>query len=252
MLPFDRLSALIDRFELAVSPADIGTANLIILRRPDDPGSWCLLLNPSGRPRHVPFRGEDVAFSADVAWGGGDNPLLTALPIAIERQVAPPDELDLIVRLLVAEREAMRCGSASVLNRLGEVLIVRMMREAIAEGSATPGVLGSLSDPRLSRAIVAIHEKLGHAWRIEDLAEIAGLSRSRFAEVFSKAVGETPLSYLRRWRLALARQDIKRVNRIQTVARRYGYASGEALNHAIRKRFGVSPTALRKGEKQAA
>lgn len=146
----------------------------------------------------------------------------------------------------------MRCGSASVLNRLGEVLIVRMMREAIAEGSATPGVLGGLADSRLSRAIVAIHEKPGHAWRIEDLAEIAGLSRSRFAEVFSKAVGETPLSYLRHWRLALARQDIKRGNRIQAVARRYGYASGEALNHAIRKRFGVSPTALRKGKERAA
>ena len=252
MPPLDRLSALIDRFELSVSPTEIDAANLVILHRPDDPGAWSLLLHPSGRPRHVPLRSEDLAFSAAVAWGGGDNPLLAALPEAIERRVAPPDDLDLIVRLLVAECAAMRCGSASVLNRLGEVLIVRMMREALAEGSAAPGVLGGLADPRLSRAIVMIHEKPGYAWRIEDLAKIAGLSRSRFAEVFLKAVGETPLAYVRNWRLVLARQDIERGDRIQAVAQRYGYASGEALNRAIRQRFGMSPTALRRAEKPAA
>lgn len=88
--------------------------------------------------------------------------------------------------------------------------------------------------------------------RIEDLAKIAGLSRSRFAEVFSKAVGETPLAYVRSWRLVLARHDIERGDRIQAVAGRYGYASGEALNRAIRQRFGMSPTALRKAEKRTA
>ena len=252
MSRLDRLSALIDRFELVVSPTDVEAANLVILRMHDEKSSWRLFLNASGRSEHVPRPSDAVAFSAKVTWGGGDNPLFSALPKTIERAVSAPDELDLILQLLVAEREAMRCGSASVLNRLGEVLIVRIMREELEKGSAEPGVLGGLADPRLSRVIVAVHEDPGRAWLMEDLANIAGLSRSRFADVFLKAVGETPLAYVRRWRLALARQDIERGERIQTVARRYGYASGEALNRAVRRHFGASPTQLRRRQDAAA
>ncbi|MEM7746483.1 MAG: helix-turn-helix transcriptional regulator, partial [Pseudomonadota bacterium] len=84
------------------------------------------------------------------------------------------------------------------------------------------------------------------------LAEIAGLSRSRFAELFVEAVGETPLAYLRRWRLVLARKDLERGDRVQAVSRRYGYASGEAFNRAFQRFFGCAPTGLRTGAQGSA
>ena len=59
-------------------------------------------------------------------------------------------------------------------------------------------------------------------------------------------MGETPQSYLRRWRMTLAHQDIERGDRVQAVARRYGYASPEALSRAFARQFEVNPLALRR------
>ena len=238
MRKFDRLSALVDRFELSVTPWPGAEENLILWERPE--GGWSLHLEDEAGAE-----GSEPVFRARVDWGDGDNPLFIALPGLIAREIDPGEELGLIVQLLVAEGRAGRCGAATVLNRLGEVLIVRIVREAIERGAAEPGVLGGLADPRLSRAIVSIHEEPGRNWRNEDLAEIAGLSRSRFAELFVAAVGETPLAYLRRWRLVLARHDLERGDRVQSVARRYGYASGEAFNRAFQKFFGSAPTDVR-------
>ncbi|WP_372836174.1 AraC family transcriptional regulator [Pontibacterium sp.] len=246
MSRFDRLSALISRFSLSVSPATSEGANLIVFCQPGNDLPNRVLLSPlklmcgSEQEGYVPM------FRACTDWGGQANPLLSALPSLIELDISDNAETGMLVQLLKAEGDAQRCGFGSVLNRLGEVLMVRLLRAQIEQGATEPGLLNGLSDARISRAIVAIHERPEKVWRNEDLAQIAGLSLSRFAELFVQIVGETPMAYLRRWRMVLARQDVERGERIQTVARRYGYGSGEALSRAFRRQFGESPLALRR------
>ena len=46
------------------------------------------------------------------------------------------------------------------------------------------GVLAGLADPRLAKALTAMHEAPKKSWTLEDLAGIAGMSRTRFAEHF--------------------------------------------------------------------
>ncbi|WP_323764817.1 AraC family transcriptional regulator [Marinovum sp.] len=238
----DRLTTLISRFTLSVQPAPLEAATLVVLA--DASGQPCTALF---QPRETGFALGDAraVVSAEVDWGGISNPLVSALPDRIEVDLTRDAETMALARLIQAEMEAQRCGAASVVNRLGEVLVVRILRGQIAAGSARPGVLAGLSDPRLSRAIVAIHDKPGHGWRNDDLAEIAGLSRSRFAEMFLTTVGEPPAAYLRRWRLTLARQDVDRGHRVDAIARRYGYGSAEGFTRAFRKQFGALPIALR-------
>ena len=120
-----------------------------------------------------------------------------------------------------------------------------MLRTQIEAGSTRPGLLAGLADPRLSRAIVAIHDQPGRDWRNEDLAQIAGLSLSRFAEIFLATVSEPPAAYLRRWRLTLARQDVEKGDRVDAIARRYGYLSSEGFTRAFKKHFGENPITLR-------
>lgn len=185
-------------------------------------------------------------FCAHVDWGSAANPLYLALPDTFELSVKGDRETMSLVVLLQAEADARRCGMVSVLNRIGEILVVRVMRLLIERGETQTGLFGGLSDPRLSRAIVAIHENPGRIWKNEDLAYEAGLSLSRFAELFHQTVGEAPMTYLRRWRLVLARQEFARGARIQDVSRRYGYGSGEALTRAFTKQYGESPSAVRR------
>ncbi len=239
---FDRLSTLMDRFRLVVQPAQLNAATLVVLADADG-GAQRLCFRTSGVGFDV--AADRVLFAAQVDWSGLSNPLLAALPAMIELDLtADPDSIGLVT-LMQSELSGQRCGVDSILGRLGEVLVVRMLRAQIETGSTEPGLLAGLSDPRLSRAIVAMHDQPGRDWRNEDLALIAGLSLSRFAEMFLAAVGEPPAAYLRRWRLILARQDVAKGHRIDAVARRYGYASPEGFTRAFKKHYGATPILLR-------
>lgn len=231
-----------ERFSLQVRAAPLEAATLVVTA--DD----------SGVARHVWFAAagmsaeltaRSVLFSATVDWGGEANPLIAALPARFGFDLSGDAQTASLVALMQSELDAARCGSASVVNRLGEVLIVRLLRARIEAGSTKPGLLAGLADPRLSRALVSIHAHPGRPWRNEDLAAIAGLSLSRFAEMFVGTVGETPSAYLRRWRLTLAHQDLQKGDRVDAIARRYGYQSSEGFARAFRQRYGLNPVALR-------
>ena len=249
MYDCDRLDALITRFEMTVTPAEGAEGNLAILGCPE-----------TGEPRGVVFapraearccNDEPLLVSVHASWGGDANPLLSALPAKICCDATGDEEMTLLLRLFKAEVENRPCGQRPVLSRLGEILIIKLLRREITRGATQPGLVAGLADPRLARAIVAIHENPGRAWRNEDLASEAGLSLSRFAETFQDTVGETPQSYLRRWRMTLARQDIARGEQVQTVARRYGYSSAEALTRAFSRQFETSPQALRRASSRS-
>jgi AraC-like DNA-binding protein len=229
-----------ERFEMDIEPAAPEEANLLVLGDED------------GQPCHVVLRGQPqrrcdnrVVFAARVGWGGAANPLMQALPAAVDMPLQDSPEVVGLIAFLQAEIAGKHCGGPTVQRRLGEVLMVRILRHQISCGSAEPGVLAGLSDLRLARALVAIHDRPGQGWNNSDLAQEAGLSLSRFSELFAAAVGMTPMAYLRHWRLTVAHQDLARGDRVEQVARRYGYGSGEGFSRAFRARFGVNPVAVR-------
>jgi AraC-like DNA-binding protein len=241
---YDRLTTLIDKFKLTVASAALEEANLVVFAAADGTADRALFC---ARGADFTKSGGWVLLCARVDWSGVHNPLLTALPDTVDIDLSSDPESIGLVRMMQSEITRRRCGVDSVLSRLGEVLIVRMMRAQIEAGATQPGLLAGLSDPRLSRAIVAIHDQPGQVWRNEDLAQIAGMSLSRFAETFLAEVGEPPAAYLRRWRLTLARQDIEKGHRVDVVARRYGFASPEGFTRAFKKHHGQTPIALRHG-----
>jgi AraC-like DNA-binding protein len=231
-----------DRFTLRVLPAPPDEASLVVTSAPDGSPSEALFRS---RGKGFDTSADRIAFSAAVDWGGASNPLLASLARVVVLSVSGSTEDAGLLAILQSELAAQRCGVGSVVNRLCEVLIVRMLRAQIEAGSTQPGLLAGLSDPRLSRAIVAIHDQPERDWRNEELAQIAALSLSRFAELFLKKVGEPPAAYLRRWRLILAKQDVLRGHRVDAIARRYGYLSSEGFARAFKKQFGEPPIAQR-------
>ncbi len=239
---YDRLTTLISRFALSVAISNTGDGNLRILAKPGTDFPCLIEFLPDGGI--FTTNDYDVLIEAQVNFGGNSNPLIAALPKTLRHPVKH-DEQSLLLQVFLAEAKAGRCGSESALNRLAEVLVIQILRTQIEKGTATPGLLAGLSDPKISRAIVAIHNKPGQSWRNRDLADIAGMSLSRFADTFRATLGETPQTYLRRWRLTLSRQDIDKGDRVNVIARRYGYASSEALAHAFKRQFGSYPTAFR-------
>src|SRR5690606_27296543 len=112
------------------------------------------------------------------------------------------------------------------------------------------GWLAALRDPPLSRALAAIHAQVAHPWTTETLAQQAFLSRSAFAERFTRTVGQPPMSYLTRWRMLLAAQRLRESPAtIAQIAAEVGYESEATFSRAFSREMGAAPGTWRRQER---
>jgi AraC-like DNA-binding protein len=135
---------------------------------------------------------------------------------------------------------------------LSELLVLHLLRIAMSSGGPRMGVLAGLADPRLAKALVAMHAQPAEAWTLQRLAERAGMSRARFALHFQQVVGQTPMDYLAGWRMGLAMAELRRGRPVGQVAQQVGYGSASALARVFSARVGVSPLAWLRAETLAA
>lgn len=149
--------------------------------------------------------------------------------------------LAMLMQLLGEEAVGGKPGREVVLQHLLEVLLIEALRSS-AELGVAPGLLCGLSDERLAVAIRGMHTKPDHGWTVAELAREAALSRSGFHERFQNAVGMAPMEYLTAWRLALAKNLLrKREMSVGEIARQVGYRSASAFSVAFMRSVGVSP-----------
>jgi AraC-like DNA-binding protein len=168
--------------------------------------------------------------------------MIFALPQSIHiRRADAAGWIDGMLRFLMIEAEDVQPGAALMISRIIDLLVIRTLRSWVHKGQ-TSGWLGGLADARIARSLKAIHEKPMQRWSINDLAGLAGLSRSSFRERFAALVGRSPLRYQNEWRLALARDMLARRDaRVGEIGLRIGYESEAAFSRAYKKLFGHSP-----------
>jgi AraC-like DNA-binding protein len=151
--------------------------------------------------------------------------------------------LAMLMQLLGDEAIGSKPGREVVLQHLLEVLLIEALRSTAQLGAA-PGLLRGLSDERLALAIRGMHAMPDRGWTVADLAREAAMSRSGFHERFHQAVGMAPMEYLTAWRLALAKDLLRRQElSIGAIARQVGYRSASAFSVAFMRSVGVSPKA---------
>jgi AraC-like DNA-binding protein len=180
---------------------------------------------------------------------GGMQPLIKAMPEVMMVSSLMSTWPEIHPLLAAMERESMtrQVGFAGILARLADVVAALIVRGWVEAGCGkATGWVQVLRDPRLSRAIYAMHQQPGLNWSVADLAKEAGTSRSVFAERFLAATGTTPAKYLSELRMRLAIQYIRHENQpIETVALRLGYGSLAAFSRAFKRIIGHAPGTLR-------
>ena len=177
------------------------------------------------------------------------RPLLASLPACLVRRREDWDAT--LADLLSVEMVRDQPGQDVVLDRLLDLVLVTVLRSWLAE---RPGASGLTAyDAAVDHALRLMHHSPEHGWTIASLAQEAGLSRAALARRFTDAVGEPPMSYLTRWRLALAADLLASTDHgIEQVARQVGYGSPFALSAAFKRVRGVSPRQHRLAVRAAA
>lgn len=185
------------------------------------------------------------------SFGSPDAALLVSLlPRLIH--IRGEQRLATLVQWVRDESLSDRPAREVVLARLLELLLIEALRSS-AGTNASPGLLRGLADPRLASAIRAIHARPAHPWTVGELASEAALSRSAFFARFQGAVGLTPMDYLLAWRMALAKDLLRREQAaVGAVAQRVGYGSASAFSVAFTRHVGLSPTLYARAQAQAA
>jgi len=193
--------------------------------------------------RFIPLEGEDNQLLCAYIDLGAQigSPLAMSLP---EVMVLPMNVMSPIkptLEMLFNEAFSEAFGRQAAIDRLIEYFLIQILRHVIATGHLQGGIFAALSDARLKHAVGAMHDKPGHPWTLDALADIAGMSRARFAVNFRETVGTTPLDYLTDWRISIAQNLLKQGRPIKSVAAAVGYQSQAALSRVFAKRVGTAP-----------
>lgn len=216
-----------------------------------DVTSACAAGNPDGQ--------SVLIFSACMNFDlGGMRPLIALMPevMRVDTLLVRQPEIEPMLKAMERETCAPRAGSVGIMARLADVLAASIVRGWVECGGANAaGWFEALRDPRLGRAIGAMHRTPGRNWTVAELAVEAGCSRSVFAERFQSMNGQSPLRYLSELRMRLATQWIEHERQpIDVIAQRLGYASQAAFSRAFKRITGQSPGMVRQagGSRRAA
>ncbi|WP_263354751.1 AraC family transcriptional regulator [Acidicapsa acidisoli] len=199
------------------------------------------------RPRlhrlHGPEQEGAELVCATIEFGAGMlNPLIASFPEPLVLPLDALPELEPTLQLLFSEAFSKLPGRQTAIDRLFEYLFVLLIRSAMNAHLVDSGVLMGLSDSRLGKAIEGMHKHPEAAWSLEQLAQLAGMSRTRFAAYFRQVVGVTPFDYLANWRLGVAQTMLRKGNSLKLIASAVGYANATALTRIFTQRVGMSPT----------
>jgi AraC-like DNA-binding protein len=138
-------------------------------------------------------------------------------------------------------------GSRNILSRLSELMFVETIRRYVESlPPARDGWLAGLRDPVVGHALPSIHREPARVWTVEDLARLAGVSRSILAERFVEMVGRPPMQYLALWRMQLASRLLLDGGSVAEVAGQVGYESEAAFSPAFKKLEGEAPGTWRR------
>jgi len=181
------------------------------------------------------------------AGGEVSRPLLDALPAVL--RVGGGGTGDAVLDHLAAEVATDTPGQQVVLDRLLDWMLVCTLRAWFDRpGGEPPAWWSAQRDPVAGPALRLLHDEPAAPWTVAALAARAGVSRSTLAKRFAGLVGEPPLTYLTRRRLALAADLLveRSTATVSEVARSVGYADAFAFSAAFKRVRGVTPSEHRR------
>lgn len=152
-------------------------------------------------------------------------------------------------RSLDEELAQRRIGAAASATALLDLLLVRLLREAIPSRCIHADTDRELSrpDPLVQCGLAIINDRPDRDWTTTALADALHVSRSTLHRHFMATIGATPRAYLTERRLSTAALRLRDSDEtIDRIAAAVGYESAHAFSRAFRRALDESPSRYRR------
>lgn len=147
---------------------------------------------------------------------------------------------------VLAELAAPTIGTRALTSALLKQCLVLLLRQRSARDDRMAAWLPALGDARLAKPVLAMLERPASSYTLGELASLAGMSRSAFAEHFSAGLGRAPMDFLKEVRLRHAARLLQTTDLpIKAVATNVGYTSRSYFARAFKTLHGVYPASFR-------
>jgi len=177
---------------------------------------------------------------------GGTVGLFDRLSEPIVESAAGMDSLRHAFEDMLGELARPGVGTRALTEALMKQCIILLLRQHLVQHSIDSPFFATLQDPRLARAIATILERPAEPHTIENLAALAGMSRSSFTERFLQVFGQSPIAFVQKVRLRLAAHLLATTDLpVKLVAQSAGYASRSYFSRAFRAAYGQDPMGFR-------
>lgn len=150
------------------------------------------------------------------------------------------------IERMLLELQSPALGSAAMVRALLLQCLIDLFRLHLLRDDPSLRWISALTEPRLWAAIQRMLASDSGTLSVEDLANVAGMSRSQFSLRFTEAMGEAPMEFLRGLRLARAGQMlIESTDPVKRIADKSGFQSRSAFTRAFIAYHGLSPQEFR-------
>lgn len=155
--------------------------------------------------------------------------------------------LQAVIALLKQEAQSPGLASISVVNSLALIVLTMILRHHLANHYIDQvGILKGWKEPRLHTLLRDILLRPEQNWQVDEMAEIAHLSRSQLIRLFNKHLGSSPHAFVHKIRLQKAAMLLQqRADSVLNIALESGFKSETHFIASFKKIYGVTPSQYR-------
>jgi AraC family transcriptional regulator len=156
-------------------------------------------------------------------------------------------QIESIAMMLLAELQQENAGSQLYIESIANILAIHLLRQFSSTKPCLKVYEGGLPDRQLRQVLDYIHDHLDLDIKLEDLAQLLGISQFHFSRVFKQSIGISPYQYLLQQRVERAKQLLKQNEErsILDIALACGFNSHSHLSKQFRQLTGMTPKAYR-------
>lgn len=151
-----------------------------------------------------------------------------------------------ILTLIGEEKDVEDSVSRLYMEHLVDLLCLQLLRRHVTFPYGGGEARGGLTPAQLRRVTDYMEDRLAEEIRLQELADLARISRFHFCRAFRRSTGHTPHQWLIRARMRRACHLLRNTHAtITDIALTVGYHTASAFALAFRKWVGTSPTVYR-------